>query len=137
MTALAMISRFSDFDAYWVPRGWAQQAPIKIASRIDTPRAGAKVSDPVTVAGVAWAQHVGIAKVEVRVDDGPWQQATLAGQDSIDTWRQWLYRWNATPGTYEWQVRAFDAPGQPQTGTSAPPAPDGATGWHTIDVTVT
>ncbi|WP_205752001.1 molybdopterin-dependent oxidoreductase [Cryptosporangium phraense] len=131
------LSRFSDFDAYWVPRGWAQQAPIKVASRIDTPRAGAKVSDTVTVAGVAWAQHVGIAKVELKVDDGPWQQATLAAQDSIDTWRQWRWDWKPSgSGDHVISVRATNADGVTQPEQYEPPAPDGSQGWHSVDVTV-
>ena len=52
----------------------------------------------VPIAGVAWAQHVGIERVEVAIDDGPWASAELGGEDSIDTWRQWVYRWRATPG---------------------------------------
>jgi hypothetical protein len=89
-----------------------------------------------TVAGVAWAQHRGVSKVEVRVDDGPWQPATLAAEDSIDTWRQWTYRWDATEGEHQIQARAFDRSGKPQTADEAPPAPDGATGYPTRTVTV-
>lgn len=129
------LSSFADFDAYWVPRGWAQQAPVKTQSRIDTPR-GRATAGTVTVAGVAWAQHRGIGKVEVRVDDGPWQTATLAGTVSADTWRQWYWRWEATPGKHTLTVRATDATGAVQTGQVAPPAPDGATGWHSVTVRV-
>jgi DMSO/TMAO reductase YedYZ molybdopterin-dependent catalytic subunit len=132
------LSSFSDFSAYWVPRGWAQQAPIKTESRIDTPRAG---SSPrrgrVTVAGVAWAQHRGISKVEVRVDGGAWNTATLAAVPSVDTWRQWSFAWDATPGQHRLTVRATDNSGATQTQQEAPPDPDGATGWHTISVNVT
>jgi hypothetical protein len=88
------------------------------------------------VAGVAWAQHRGIGTVEVQVDDGPWQAATLAPTVSVDTWRQWSFAWPATAGRHAVRVRAIDAQGQTQTGTPAPPAPDGATGWHTIRVDV-
>ena len=131
------LSRFADFDAYWVPRGWAQQAPIKTQSRIDTPRDNAaRPAGPVTVAGVAWAQHRGISKVEVQVDDGPWAEATLAATVSSDTWRQWSYPWQATPGEHTVRVRATDTTGRTQTGTPAPPDPDGATGWHRIRVQV-
>jgi DMSO/TMAO reductase YedYZ molybdopterin-dependent catalytic subunit len=131
------LSRFADFDAYWVPRGWAQQAPIKTESRIDTPRSGAS-RDPgtVMVAGVAWAQHRGISKVEVQVDDGPWVEATLAATVSGDTWRQWSYPWAATAGQHTLRVRATDTNGATQTSTPAPPAPDGATGWHSVRVSV-
>jgi DMSO/TMAO reductase YedYZ molybdopterin-dependent catalytic subunit len=131
------LSRFSDFDAYWVPRGWSQQAPIKTESRIDTPRDGAsRKAGPVTVAGVAWAQHRGIAKVEVQVDGGQWVEATLAAAVSADTWREWSYAWPATAGTHTIRVRATDRDGRTQTSTPADPAPDGATGWHSIRVEV-
>jgi DMSO/TMAO reductase YedYZ molybdopterin-dependent catalytic subunit len=129
------LTSFADFDAYWIRRGWAQQAPIKTQSRIDRPRAGGIVpAGDVVVAGVAWAQHRGIAKVEVRVDDGDWQQAALAATVSIDTWRLWTWTWPASPGQHTLQVRATDNAGEVQTQIKAPPAPDGATGWHTIDV---
>jgi DMSO/TMAO reductase YedYZ molybdopterin-dependent catalytic subunit len=131
------LSRFADFDAYWVPRGWSQQAPIKTESRIDTPRDGAKrPAGPVTVAGVAWAQHRGIAKVEVQVDGGEWMPATLAATVSSDTWRQWSVQWPATPGEHTIRVRATDTTGATQPGTPAPPAPNGATGWHSVSVTI-
>ena len=88
------LTTFAAYDAYWIDRGWAQQAPIKTESRIDTPRAGANVKvGTVMVAGVAWAQHRGIERVEVRVDGGEWHEATLAMQDTTDTWRQWTWPW--------------------------------------------
>jgi DMSO/TMAO reductase YedYZ molybdopterin-dependent catalytic subunit len=131
------LTRFADFDAYWVPRGWDQQAPVKTQSRIDTPRDGARrPAGDVVVAGVAWAQHRGIGRVEVQVDGGPWAPATLAGTVSADTWRQWWYRWAATAGDHTLRVRATDATGQTQTAAPAPPAPNGATGWHSIRVSI-
>ncbi|MFC0628163.1 molybdopterin-dependent oxidoreductase [Kribbella deserti] len=129
------VTRFDRFEGYWTPRGWSAQGPIKLASRIDVPRSKAEPG-PVTVAGVAWDQHVGISKVEVRVDGGPWQQATLAADGSIDTWRQWHWTWNAPRGNHVLQVRAFDAQGNAQIEAEAPPAPDGATGLHSVDVRV-
>lgn len=131
------LSTFSDFDAYWVPRGWSQQGPIKTESRIDTPRDGSKKSaGKIVVAGVAWAQHRGVSKVEVRVNQGEWQPATLDAVPSTDTWRQWIWTWNATPGSYQLQVRATDNAGEPQTSQQADPAPNGASGYHTIQVKV-
>ncbi|MFG2163903.1 molybdopterin-dependent oxidoreductase [Micromonospora chersina] len=131
------LTSFADFDAYWVPRGWSAQGPIKTQSRIDTPRArGRLTAGPVTVAGVAWAQHRGIRRVEVRVDGGPWQEATLAPTASVDTWVQWSWRWDAGPGEHTLQVRATDAGGETQPEQRRPVAPDGATGWHTVRVTV-
>jgi DMSO/TMAO reductase YedYZ molybdopterin-dependent catalytic subunit len=132
------LTTFAAFDAYWVPRGWSQQAPIKTGSRIDRPRSGNSVNaGQVVVAGVAWAQHRGISKVEVRVDGaGEWHQATLANVASVDTWRLWSWTWNATKGDHTLEVRATDNAGEVQTGDVAPPAPNGATGWHQIGVTV-
>jgi hypothetical protein len=131
------LTTFADFDAYWIPRGWAQQAPIKTSSRIDRPRSGSLVSaGRVVVAGVAWAPHRGISKVEVRVDNGPWQVATLASVASIDTWRLWSFDWDATAGEHTLTVRASDNAGEVQTDVDRPPAPDGATGLHRITVNV-
>ncbi|HEV7899967.1 MAG TPA: molybdopterin-dependent oxidoreductase [Planosporangium sp.] len=132
------VSRFADFDAYWVKRGYAARAPVKTASRIDRPAALATVAaGAFTVAGVAWAQRRGIASVEVQVDDGPWQRATLAPVPSIDTWVQWTWQWRATPGGHTLRVRATDATGAVQEEKRVPIFPDGATGWHTLSVTVT
>ncbi|WP_376787323.1 molybdopterin-dependent oxidoreductase [Micromonospora halotolerans] len=131
------LTSFADFDAYWVPRGWSAQGPIRTQSRIDTPRPRNRLTaGPVTVAGVAWAQHRGIRTVEVRVDGGPWQEATLAPTVSVDTWVQWSWRWDATPGDHTLQVRATDSTGETQPEQRRPVAPDGATGWHTVKVTV-
>ncbi|TDC39990.1 molybdopterin-dependent oxidoreductase [Micromonospora sp. KC213] len=131
------LTSFADFDAYWVPRGWSAQGPVKTQSRIDTPRPRNRLTaGPVMVAGVAWAQHRGIGRVEVRVDDEPWREATLAPTVSVDTWVQWSWRWTATAGRHTLQVRATDATGATQTGQEQPVAPDGATGWHTVTVTV-
>ena len=131
------LTTFQAYSAYWVHRGWSQQAPIKTESRIDTPSLSSKVqAGTVPIAGVAWAQHRGIEKVEVKVDNGPWTAADLAAQDSVDTWRQWVYRWNATPGRHYLSVRATDGTGATQTQNLADPPPNGATGDHTIAVTV-
>ncbi|MGK5520249.1 molybdopterin-dependent oxidoreductase [Micromonospora sp. URMC 107] len=131
------LTSFADFDAYWVPRGWSAQGPVKTQSRIDTPRPRNRLTaGAVTVAGVAWAQHRGIRRVEVRVDDGPWREAELAAVVSVDTWVQWSWRWDATPGEHTLSVRATDATGETQTGRRQAVAPDGATGWHRVTVTV-
>ncbi|MEV5322424.1 sulfite oxidase [Streptomyces sp. NPDC052687] len=131
------LTTFDAYDAYWVRRDWAREAPIKTQSRIDTPKPFARPrSGTVMVAGVAWAQHRGIDKVEVRVDDGPWQEATLAAEDSRDTWRQWSYPWRATKGGHTVTVRATDRTGQVQTEKRSRTIPDGAGGWHSVVVTV-
>ncbi|GGL26677.1 molybdopterin-dependent oxidoreductase [Nocardia jinanensis] len=131
------ITRFDRAQAYWTRRGWSAFGPIKTASRIDVPAAfGSVAPGPAVVAGVAWAQHRGVAAVEVQVDDGPWQPAELAPEYSLDTWRQWTWRWDATPGSHTLRVRATDGTGRVQTEERADPVPDGATGRHSRTVTV-
>jgi hypothetical protein len=123
--------------AYWTERGWATDAPVLTQSRIDTPRASSTVgAGRVVVGGVAWAQHRGITEVEVRVDDGEWQAATLGPDAGIDYWRQWYLTWDAPPGGHTLTVRATDGTGatQPEQGTD--PFPSGAAGWHSVAVNV-
>jgi len=131
------VTKFSEDQGYWTPRGWDAEGPIKLASRIDTPLPGAAISaGTVAIAGVAWEQHVGVKSVEVQVDDGPWVEATLADSISADTWRQWVYRWPAGKGSHKIRVRATDATGKTQGQTYQPPAPNGSEGWHSITVSV-
>jgi DMSO/TMAO reductase YedYZ molybdopterin-dependent catalytic subunit len=132
------LTTFDAYDAYWVRRGWSRRAPIKTESRIDTPKPfGTPEAGPVPVAGVAWAQHRGIDRVEVRVDGGAWHTARLAAEDTTDTWRQWTWTWDATPGTHRLEVRATDRDGRTQTEHRVGTVPDGATGWHSVVVDVT
>ena len=131
------VNKWSDETGYWIPRGWARNAPIKTQSRIDVPRAGATITaGPTRVAGVAWAQHTGIEKVEIRIDGAEWNEAVLGDDISDDTWRLWTFDWQATSGEHTIQVRATDKSGYTQTETVTSIAPDGATGWHTRKVTV-
>jgi DMSO/TMAO reductase YedYZ molybdopterin-dependent catalytic subunit len=129
------LTTFGAFDAYWVKRGWSRQGPIKTESRIDVPKRHSTVTaGKVAIAGVAWAQHRGIEGVEVSVD-GVWYEAMLPAQDTIDTWRQWYYVWDAPPGQHVLQVRATDKTGHTQTAVVHKTEPSGATGYHTIQVT--
>ncbi|MEJ7629276.1 MAG: molybdopterin-dependent oxidoreductase [Nocardioidaceae bacterium] len=131
------VTRFSDFAAFWTQRGWSPKGPIKTQSRIDVPGNGTSLSaGKVAVAGVAWAQHRGISRVEVRVDDDPWQECQIAADPTTDSWRQWSYRWQATPGSHTVQVRATDATGETQTDEIADVLPNGATGYDGIQVSV-
>jgi DMSO/TMAO reductase YedYZ molybdopterin-dependent catalytic subunit len=131
------VTTFGAASAYWVQRGWSQQAPIKTECRIDVPTAGASIRPgPTPVAGVAWAQHKGIAAVEVRVDQGPWHEARLAAVPGIDTWRQWVWDWSATPGTHLLEARATDKTGYTQTEVQAQPEPNGASGYPSATVAV-
>jgi DMSO/TMAO reductase YedYZ molybdopterin-dependent catalytic subunit len=126
---------FAAFDAYWVQRDWAREAPIKVASRIDTPaplRAFAAGRRP--IAGVAWAQTRGIARVEVRIHEGEWQEAQLAPQAGTELWRQWVLPHDFAPGSYQLTVRATTADGEVQTDERARPFPNGASGLHSVRV---
>lgn len=131
------LTTWEDFDGYWIPRGWSKLGPIKTQSRIDVPRQGRDLPAGLqTIAGIAWAPNTGITRVEVRVDDGEWQETELIKDLSIHSWRQWKLDWDATPGQHRIQVRATDASGYTQTDVRTDVAPDGATGHHTINVKV-
>lgn len=131
------LTTWEGFDGWWIPRGWAKKAPVKTASRIDVPRAGKRISPgPQPIAGVAWAPSRGIGRVQVQVDDGPWREATLGASLGRNSWRPWRLDWQAEPGEHTLRVRAADGAGELQTDAIHRPAPDGATGWHTVTVTV-
>jgi DMSO/TMAO reductase YedYZ molybdopterin-dependent catalytic subunit len=131
------VTRFDQAQGYWTPRGWSALGPIKTESRFDVPHDGSHVTAGiVAVAGVAWAVHRGVQKVEVQVDDGAWAEARLADDVSIDTWRQWVFEWPATAGQHRLRVRATDGTGTVQTSVGAPPPPNGASGYDEIRVTV-
>ncbi len=122
---------------YWIPRGWSKEGPIKVTSRIDVP----KRRDPlapgtIPIGGVAYAPNRGIAAVEVRVDGGPWEAATLGESTSDDVWVQFRHEWNATPGQHVLESRATTKDGDVQIEARAPVAPNGATGFHRVLVDV-
>ncbi|GAA1206267.1 DMSO/TMAO reductase YedYZ, molybdopterin-dependent catalytic subunit [Prauserella alba] len=123
--------------AYWLDRGWAREAPVKTQSRIDRPSANATMpAGRVIAAGIAWAQHTGVAKVEVRLDGGRWQEATLSADVSDDTWRMWHIALDVDrPGSHRIACRATDKSGYTQTAERMGVLPDGATGHHTITFT--
>ncbi|TCU86403.1 DMSO/TMAO reductase YedYZ molybdopterin-dependent catalytic subunit [Curtobacterium sp. PhB25] len=130
------VTRFADAQGYWTPRGWSERGPVKLESRIDTPRNGTTVTvgEQVAIAGVAWQPHTGVKAVQVRVGSGAWQQAELADSVSADTWRQWVLRWTPTAGSHRIEVRAVSADGEVQTSVERPPAPNGASGWASVTV---
>ena len=132
------VTTFAQDEAYWTPRGYSASAPIKFSSRIDTP----KVSKPIPagripIAGVAWAQSVGIERVEVSIDEGQWQTATLSNPVNADMWVQWYLVWDATPGTHYVTVRAVNKRGELQLQETAPIAPNGSSGWQRALISVT
>lgn len=131
------VTRFADDEAYWTTRGWDAHGPIKTACRIDVPTSGATPpAGPVTVAGTAWAQHRGVDRVQVQLDDGPWFDADLAATPGVDTWRQWSLTLDDVPaGRHAVRCRAWDPTGV-QTAQTAPPAPNGSSGYHVISLDV-
>jgi DMSO/TMAO reductase YedYZ molybdopterin-dependent catalytic subunit len=125
------VTTFDKDEAYWTPRGYDAKAPIKLSSRIDTPRIDKQLpAGPAKIAGVAWAQTVGIAKVEVSIDNGDWQSVNLTTAINDDTWVQWWMDWEATAGTHYVAVRATDKAGNLQIEEQAPIAPNGSSGWQ-------
>jgi DMSO/TMAO reductase YedYZ molybdopterin-dependent catalytic subunit len=130
------LTRWEDYYADWVPRGWSKEGPIKTMARIDTPRQRDHVGE-IAVGGVAWAIHRGVSKVQVRVDEGEWMDAELGGVPSNDTWVQWVARISPPPGKHLIEARAFDGDGVPQTDEYAPVAPDGAQGYPRLTINVT
>ncbi|MCW2830150.1 MAG: molybdopterin-binding oxidoreductase [Aeromicrobium sp.] len=132
------VTKFSDFKGYWTTRDYTALAPIKFSSRIDVPKSFQTFpQDKVRFGGVAWAQTVGIEKVEVSIDKGSWVEATLAPEDTIETWRQWSYQWDqATAGNHQLTIRATDKNGDTQTSERARIRPNGTTGWHSVQFRV-
>lgn len=132
------LTTWDSFDAYWVPRGWSKEGPMKIQSRVDTPRSSREVrSGEVVAGGVAWAPRRGISRVELRVDEGDWLEAELSESYSDDAWRQWSLAVDLAPGPRSLQVRAYDNAGELQPQGPKDPAPDGAEGWHRVTITTT
>lgn len=131
------LTTYDEKKAYWTDRKWATDAPIKIASRIDTPQSFSTIDAGDTfIGGVAWAQTRGIGKVEVQVDGGAWQKAELGPQVGVDYWRQWYFPWKAGPGEHDLSVRATDLDGEVQTDAKVAPFPNGSSGRQRIIVTV-
>ncbi|HSK33825.1 MAG TPA: molybdopterin-dependent oxidoreductase [Propionicimonas sp.] len=129
------VTTFAADEAYWTQRGWSELGPVKTATRIDTPRERIAAGRTV-IAGVAWATHRGVGKVEVQVDNGPWTATRLGPDVGLDYWRQWYLPWDAPAGPHRLSARAYDASGLPQVAQVQGVLPDGATGYHVVEVTV-
>lgn len=128
------VTRFSEITTPWTEQGWSEHAPVKVASRIEVPAGGAElVGERIQVGGYAWAQHTGIAAVEIAVDGGAWFEVPLAEAPNPDTWVQWGGEIKVSEGDHEIRVRATTEAGVVQTGVETDVRPDGATGWHTVE----
>ncbi|MBG6179529.1 DMSO/TMAO reductase YedYZ molybdopterin-dependent catalytic subunit [Arthrobacter sp. CAN_A1] len=129
------VTRFADKTAYWTDRGWSEKGPIKTMARVEVPRSFAQVpAGTSTIGGSAWAQHRGITKVEVQIDGGDWEEATLAAEASVDTWRQWSHEITVDSGSHTVRARAYDPDGV-QTEERADTVPNGASGWQSVQFT--
>ena len=118
---------------YWVVRGWDKVAQMKATSVIDTIAVdmaiiGADQRKLVPIGGIAHAGARGISKVEVQVDDGPWQEASLRTPLSETTWVLWRFDWPFSQGGHALTVRCYDGSKTPQIVESMPEAPSGASG---------
>ena len=130
------VNDFATNDGFWIPRGWAKEAPVKTQSRIDSPSDSTDlVAGPQTISGVAWAPGRGVDAVEVGIadargtEDTAWFEAELGDVESNETWVQWRYEWDAPEGDWTLQVRATDGEGVTQSEEVVPTAPDGAEGF--------
>ena len=134
------LTTWDGFDAYWVPRGWSKEGPMKTQSRIDVPAAssgsGLVAGTPTPIAGIAWAPTRGIERVEVSVDGSDWQTCRLGEALGDESWVQWHHEWTPTAGRHRLQVRATDGDGVLQSPGPKDPRPDGAEGWHLVTVNV-
>lgn len=130
------LTRWDEYDAYWISRGWSKRGPVKTMTRIDTPRSGSSHAGEVAIGGVAWAVHRGVSAVQVRIDEGEWREAEIGGVPSDDTWVQWVYRYTGEPGEHVVEARALDGAGEPQPEEPKPVGPDGAQGYHRISIDI-
>ncbi len=120
---------------YWVVRGWDEIARMKATSVIDTVAVNMTIIDAsrevlVPIGGIAHAGARGISKVELQVNDGPWQEAALRTPLSGLTWIIWRYDWPFQSGDHTFTVRCYDGADAPQIVAPSPPEPHGATGLH-------
>ena len=132
------LTTWDGFDGYWVPRGWSKEGPMKTQSRIDVPAGGRGLvaGQPTPIAGIAWAPTRGIELVEISIDDEGWLPCTLGEALGDESWVQWHREWTPTAGRHQIRVRATDGDGATQSQQEVPPRPNGAEGWHTVNVTV-
>ena len=132
------LTTWDGFDGYWVPRGWSKEGPMKTQSRIDVPAGGRGLvaGQPTPIAGIAWAPTRGIERVEVSIDGEGWLPCTLGEALGDESWVQWHREWTPAAGRHQIRVRATDGDGATQSQQEVPPRPDGAEGWHTVNVNV-
>lgn len=128
-------------EGYWVDRGWDAEARMRATSVIDTVATESRITDGegpprIPVGGIAHAGARGISRVEVQVDDGPWQEARLRRPLSGTTWTLWRFDWPFEEGSHTLTVRCVDGEGNAQIEARNPVRPSGATGLLSENVTL-
>lgn len=124
------VTTYADKKAYWTERGWTTDGEIKPTARIDVPGSFASVqAGRVMIGGTAWAQRRGVLRVQVSIDGGHWQDATMGPDVNLDYWRQWYFAWNTEQkGTHSVRARVVYGDGRVQTATRAGVFPNGSSG---------
>ena len=122
----------TNYQGYWMVRGWSDIARIKTESRIDVPSHSSRVALPAMLAGVAWAGDRGILRVEVSEDQKNWKPALLKRELSPVAWRLWAVDIEPGSGSKQVYVRAVDGDGDVQTSKITKPHPDGASGYDFV-----
>lgn len=122
-----------DERGYWVQRGWDAVARMKATAVIDVigmdmMAIRADRGTLIPIGGIAHAGARAISRVQVRVDDGDWQDARLRTPLSGLTWVLWRFEWPFQEGEHTFTVRCFEGDGTPQVATPSPVRPSGATG---------
>jgi DMSO/TMAO reductase YedYZ molybdopterin-dependent catalytic subunit len=105
--------------------GYATEGPAKgpvlstqsVKSALELPWPATLPAGSQTIRGRSWSGQGRIAKVECRIDDGPWQAARTEGSNEPLAWARWSLAWDATPGSHTVRVKATDERGntQPET----------------------
>jgi hypothetical protein len=127
-------------NGYWENQGWNPDAAVKTTSRIDSPPEGSLLRvGSIDVSGVAFAGKRGISAVEISADSGhSWSPGVIKQPLSNLTWVTWTATWTvANAGQYRLQVRARDGQGALQVANASPSYPDGSSGYHSVQVSVT
>jgi DMSO/TMAO reductase YedYZ molybdopterin-dependent catalytic subunit len=128
-----------DFLGYWMQQGWSDSAVVNTNTRIDVPGRNVRwTGEPITVGGIAFAGSRGISKVEVSTDGAKtWAPANLETPAGGLTWRRWTFAWTPSgTGTHKLAARSTDGAGNTETPVGRDPYPNGATGYHAVDVNI-
>ena len=150
------------YEGFWQRKGWSNKAVINTLSSIVIPGNAALrtrfrgflptgptlpnsnnnntsgSNGQVSVGGIAFAGSRGVSKVEVSTDNGiTWKDAVIKEPLSQYAWVLWASELNLTSSEqrdYKITVRATDKNGNIQTSHINEPFPDGATGYHMINL---